>query len=268
MSVFICWSGGRSKAIADALKPLLESVLPELTGRTPAAAHVFFSEDIEKGAEWFQAVRDKLNSSSAGIVVLTFQEQAERLDTLRSRSPGQEAVGRTRVGEPATAVSAAPRHQRRRARGAAGGVSGDEHDPRRHGTPGHRAGGGAREQAGSANRRQVRDRRRRVGALRSDVTRRRGAVGHAHCQSPVLLSTQDLRRAASRVRRPEMARTVRRRDGHPRAAETAPGTGRRGVRAARARPVPDAAVRSRPLRHGDSSTTRGKNNRSARRALF
>jgi len=75
MSVFICWSGGRSKAIADALKPLLESVLPELTGRTPAAAHVFLSEDIEKGAEWFQAVREKLNSSSAGIVVLTYENR-------------------------------------------------------------------------------------------------------------------------------------------------------------------------------------------------
>jgi hypothetical protein len=66
MGVFICWSGDRSKAIADALKTLLQGIL---STQVP----IFLSEDIDKGAEWFQAVRTGLNSSLAGIVVLTHE---------------------------------------------------------------------------------------------------------------------------------------------------------------------------------------------------
>src|SRR5678810_1028422 len=66
MSVFICWSGDRSKAIAHALRTLLCSILsPEPS--------IFVSEDIDKGAEWFRAVRARLDSSRAGIIVLTHE---------------------------------------------------------------------------------------------------------------------------------------------------------------------------------------------------
>ena len=66
MGVFICWSGDRSKAIAKALQPLLGSIL------SPPPS-IFLSEDIDKGAEWFPAVRARLNSSRAGIIVLTHE---------------------------------------------------------------------------------------------------------------------------------------------------------------------------------------------------
>jgi len=72
MSVFICWSGDRSKAIAEALKPLLEGVFPSLAGDTTPSP-IFLSKNIEKGAEWFQAIRAGLDSSQAGIVVLTHE---------------------------------------------------------------------------------------------------------------------------------------------------------------------------------------------------
>jgi hypothetical protein len=66
MGVFICWSGDRSKAIAHALQTLLRSIL------SPPPS-IFLSEDIDKGAEWFHAVRASLNSSLAGIIVLTHE---------------------------------------------------------------------------------------------------------------------------------------------------------------------------------------------------
>jgi hypothetical protein len=73
MSVFVCWSGDRSKAIAEALKSLLEDVFPSLAPRPHEPDPVFLSKDIEKGAEWFQAIRAGLDASQAGIVVLTHE---------------------------------------------------------------------------------------------------------------------------------------------------------------------------------------------------
>jgi hypothetical protein len=73
MSVFICWSGDRSKAIAEALKPLLEGVFPSLAQDARQASPVFLSKDIDKGAEWFQAIRAGLDAAQAGIVVLTHE---------------------------------------------------------------------------------------------------------------------------------------------------------------------------------------------------
>src|SRR5262245_27578348 len=66
MKVFICWSGDRSYAIAEALQQLLKAVLPK-------PPDIFLSTNIDKGAEWFQAVRAGLTSSVAGIIVLTHE---------------------------------------------------------------------------------------------------------------------------------------------------------------------------------------------------
>ena len=68
MRVFICWSRDRSKAIAHALHDLLPQALPGLTRES-----IFISEEIDKGAEWFQAVRSGLASARAGIIVLTYE---------------------------------------------------------------------------------------------------------------------------------------------------------------------------------------------------
>jgi hypothetical protein len=66
MDVFICWSGDRSKAIAQALTVLVRQVLSP-------PPEIFLSENIDKGAEWFQAVRAGLDSARAGIIVLTHE---------------------------------------------------------------------------------------------------------------------------------------------------------------------------------------------------
>jgi hypothetical protein len=67
MSVFLCWSGTRSKTIAEAVKDLLISEKRfELTEEV-----VFISGGIEKGATWFQSIVEALTTSRVGIVCLT-----------------------------------------------------------------------------------------------------------------------------------------------------------------------------------------------------
>jgi hypothetical protein len=68
MSIFICWSGKRSKRVADAVKTLLCETLSE---------EVFISDDLEKGTTWFEFITKQLRTSTAGIVCLT----AENLDS-------------------------------------------------------------------------------------------------------------------------------------------------------------------------------------------
>ncbi|MCM3905675.1 MAG: hypothetical protein ND866_28615 [Pyrinomonadaceae bacterium] len=63
MKVFICWSGRRSKQLAEALHQWLPSVL---NGLAPT-----YSPDISKGALWFDSINRELNRSQAGIVCLT-----------------------------------------------------------------------------------------------------------------------------------------------------------------------------------------------------
>jgi hypothetical protein len=102
--VFICWSGGRSKAIAEGLKELLQRVLPELERRDGEADPVFLSEDIEKGAEWFQSIREELDRSKVGIVVLTRENlenpwihfEAGALARELSATPSRDAAAPTR----------------------------------------------------------------------------------------------------------------------------------------------------------------------------
>ena len=64
MAIFICWSGTRSKMLADAVFALLESE-PLLKDR------VFVSDRIEKGVRWFEPILRKLQEAEAGIVCLT-----------------------------------------------------------------------------------------------------------------------------------------------------------------------------------------------------
>jgi hypothetical protein len=61
MSVFICWSGERSFAVAKAVQELLEA----------NGVPVFLSDEIEKGTAWFASILDRLRRAKAGIVCLT-----------------------------------------------------------------------------------------------------------------------------------------------------------------------------------------------------
>jgi hypothetical protein len=64
MTVFISWSGDRSKAIAHVFKKHLEYVIQGLP--------TFMSDkDIASGAQWFQEINDKLHAASFGIVCVT-----------------------------------------------------------------------------------------------------------------------------------------------------------------------------------------------------
>src|SRR5262245_46843273 len=62
MSVFICWSGARSHAIAKAVEKLLEEM---------DVCKVFVSDHIEKGVAWFDSILEKLQDAQVGIVCLT-----------------------------------------------------------------------------------------------------------------------------------------------------------------------------------------------------
>jgi len=69
---FLCWSGARSHNVAAALRNFLlqlnnELALPESLQFAPP----FFSENIEKGLPWFQAVQDELESSDAALLSIT-----------------------------------------------------------------------------------------------------------------------------------------------------------------------------------------------------
>lgn len=64
MTVFISWSGKRSKAIAHVFKKHLEYVIQGLP--------TFMSDkDIASGTQWFQEISDKLREASFGIVCVT-----------------------------------------------------------------------------------------------------------------------------------------------------------------------------------------------------
>src|ERR1700757_1583653 len=65
MSVFICWSGDRSHALAIAVRRLLLRTLGLKGNR------VFVSDRIEKGVTWFDSIVKQLEKSNAGIVCLT-----------------------------------------------------------------------------------------------------------------------------------------------------------------------------------------------------
>ena len=63
MKVFICWSGRRSKELAEALNQWLPTVLK---GLAPT-----YSPNIPKGKLWFNSINRDLRRAKAGIVCLT-----------------------------------------------------------------------------------------------------------------------------------------------------------------------------------------------------
>lgn len=63
MNIFICWSGRRSKEVAEALREWLPTVLDGLV--------ITYSPDIEKGEPWFNSIGLELRQSRAGLVCLT-----------------------------------------------------------------------------------------------------------------------------------------------------------------------------------------------------
>jgi hypothetical protein len=64
MRIFICWSGRRGSAAAEALAQWLQQAFDGLV--TPQVSH-----DIEKGSAWFDQLRHALDESSAGLLCLT-----------------------------------------------------------------------------------------------------------------------------------------------------------------------------------------------------
>ncbi len=63
MKLFICWSGDRSRALAEAMKTHLPEIIQDLDP--------FVSTAITKGTPWFQEVAEHLQSASAGLICLT-----------------------------------------------------------------------------------------------------------------------------------------------------------------------------------------------------
>jgi hypothetical protein len=68
MEIFLSWSGGRSKAVAEAFCKWLPRVIQ--------AVDPWISLDIAKGKRWSKEIRDRLEKSRVGIVCLT----SENLD--------------------------------------------------------------------------------------------------------------------------------------------------------------------------------------------
>ncbi len=69
MKVFICWSGERSRAVADLLDDWIQCVLQ--------AATPWMSKDIDKGSPWFSDIMDQLKDTKIGIVCLTKANKEE-----------------------------------------------------------------------------------------------------------------------------------------------------------------------------------------------
>ena len=76
MNVFICWSGDRSRACAEALKQFLLDLNEALDLPGDRRFVPFHSDDIDKGAAWFQAVTDQLHRSDAAVLVVTPENAA------------------------------------------------------------------------------------------------------------------------------------------------------------------------------------------------
>jgi TIR domain len=69
LKVFICWSGERSKIVAEALRKWLPRVIQ--------ATEPFMSEYIDKGAPWSERLDEALQSAHIGILCLTKENQHE-----------------------------------------------------------------------------------------------------------------------------------------------------------------------------------------------
>jgi TIR domain len=68
MKVFISWSGGRSRCIADVLRRWLPSVLQ-------AVRPYFSPDDVAKGARWSAEIAKELEASRIGLLIITPENQ-------------------------------------------------------------------------------------------------------------------------------------------------------------------------------------------------
>lgn len=68
MRVFISWSGDRSKAVADALRRWLPSVLQ-------VVRPYYSPDDVAKGARWSSEIAKELEASRVGLLVITPENQ-------------------------------------------------------------------------------------------------------------------------------------------------------------------------------------------------
>src|SRR5215472_9244558 len=70
-TLFLCWSGQRSKQVAEALRQYFESIF-QAAGWTGAGPLVAMSETlIAKGAPWSAQLLKNLENARAGIICLT-----------------------------------------------------------------------------------------------------------------------------------------------------------------------------------------------------
>jgi hypothetical protein len=69
MKVFICWSGERSRLLAEAMRQWLPSVIQ--------AVEPFMSEFIEKGKSWPNDLDAKLHEANVGLICLTRENLEE-----------------------------------------------------------------------------------------------------------------------------------------------------------------------------------------------
>ena len=70
MNIFICWSGDRSKRLANALQTYLPQFIPVFQS-APDKNSLFVSDDITKGSRWFDEVERQLDVADAGLVCIT-----------------------------------------------------------------------------------------------------------------------------------------------------------------------------------------------------
>jgi hypothetical protein len=71
-TLFLCWSGRRSKQVAESFKQYFESLFKAAKWHTEPKPSVEMSETlIEKGAPWSDPLLEKLGNAQAGIVCLT-----------------------------------------------------------------------------------------------------------------------------------------------------------------------------------------------------
>lgn len=71
MKVFLCWSGERSRHVAESFDRLLQHLNKELSLSVEQAFVPFRSANIEKGLPWFQAVEKELSTADAALVSIT-----------------------------------------------------------------------------------------------------------------------------------------------------------------------------------------------------
>ena len=107
MSVFICWSGGRSHEVAHAVRALLQSALPRLVGGEEKI-QVSISDEIEKGVAWFESIIERLRSARAGVVCMTFENVDNPWLHFEAGALAQRVAG-ARPGDPAGARPQDPR---------------------------------------------------------------------------------------------------------------------------------------------------------------